>query len=185
VKHRIRSVIILLLAMALLFAMPTVAVGCRRTPNPFTMEYHIQSTFESMEQFIARDDNNFEDFQIHPIYNTDGTFSQYLLVEFKPIGFMYLRVLASSNITGCTGPVYWDYVRPAVMRAFNRASHFYGIENQDRYFIFVERRTFYPIYDRVIPAIRQGYNFLNLISNELFDEDSLETQIYIRLNLQG
>jgi len=61
---------------------------------------------------------------------------------------------------------YYYYLTGAVS---NRASHFYGIGQAQRYFFFLEDR-------RSIPAVRQGDKFLNLRSNELFYESFLENQ---------
>jgi len=191
-KHRIKSVIILLLAMALLFAVPTMMVaGCgseEQHPNPYrTMEQHVQAVSKEVQtQFI--DSGQFDAFDVHPIFNAiTGEFSNFLLVEFVPMGFIYVLVLTSSEeFVSCGLPAssfrIINYTYRSTETIYNDISHFYGLENKNRYFYIVGSgggRT------RVVPIFRRDEQFVNLITNEVFDRDYPEARWSIRLDFSN
>ena len=181
---------IIVIIMLLVMPLALFNVGCMQDrSHDYTIEEHIQNISNIVQsRFI--DSDEFEDFEVHPIFTPDGAFSDFVLIELAPLGFMYVRIfyeeLVGGGGMGCGGffERIPDYITFDLFS--DKTSHFYGIEQENRYFFIVESIVDGSPSAEVIPAIREGNNFLNLISLEvIYNETSLENQITITLIVSG
>jgi len=183
-KFRTRLAVIFMSAFLMLGLLVIVpACGGQNSGTDFTVEQHIRWA-SSAVQFQFVDSGDFESFEIHPIYNgATGAFSNFLLVEFAPIGFMYVQANYSLSPLGCS-PFHSrvDIILRASELALDEASHFYEFENGNRYFFVVDNLVNGNRNFKVVPAIKEENGFLNLITNKLFDGSAVGNQETITLN---
>ena len=175
-----KKMTVLGITLIVLFSL-VLLTGCsiwRDRSHNYTIEEHIEIVYARVQrEFI--ESGEFENFEIHPIFTPDGDFSNFLLVEFAPLGFIYVRIwyvqrLYSNGFIGGFFRRYPQYQTTALIS--DEMSHFYGI-NESRYFFVIESDLNFPANDIVIPAVRRGGTFLNLISlEEMSNETSLEIQ---------
>ena len=182
-KFRTRLAVIFMSAFLMLGLLVIVpACGGQNSGTDFTVEQHIRWA-SSAVQFQFVDSGDFESFEIHPIYNgATGAFSNFLLVEFAPIGFMYVKFFRSEGLPTCGGVISSAPAYEMTKPEYSLASHFCKIANEQRYFFILPRESAGPLLANVIPAIRYNNSFLNLLSNEIFSGALLETQKYTSLS---
>lgn len=156
----------------------------------YTYEEHYQNVSEIIEKKYMYPKWGFTSFELYPIYNEKDE-HEYFLVEFEPYKFFYVRI--KKRIPSYANTCYYrsheyswspyhvdkkqvdgrdSYYKTFELDEFNNRiiynrSHFKqaGVENEKLYFL--KPYTYNNGY--LIPAVKRGDKFLNLISMEEFD----------------
>ena len=173
---------ILILCIGLLTGCGGVNVSC-----PPTMEENIEIISERVQKKFI-DSGQFESFEVHPVFVRNILDWDYLLIEFAPIGFMYVQIVigekkVSSNLFRTNWERYSSFYPTEVWD--DMTSHFYGIDNEQRYFFIISDVRNFPDIREVIPAIKRDGKYINLISHQAFSEYSLESQEFVTLNISS
>lgn len=164
--------------------------GCTQEADNYSYNDHYNNVKQLIEEKYMQSNYGFTGFELYPIYNENDE-HKYFLVEFEPIKFLYVFIKDKSTHYGnslyCTEIEYlWTpytvsekevdgkikYIRNFKLdefgnRIIHNRSHFKvaGVENEKLYLL-----TVYPeSYELLIPAVKRGDKYLNLVSMEIID----------------
>ena len=189
-KAKIFAVILIAVICSMVF------VGCTPPADKYTEEEHIQRVSKRVEKRYMQEGSEFTGYEVFPLYDANDEL-KYILVELEPYGFVYIRINKNSVKSVLSNGMYWrhhlegyEWQRYTIVdgeRVYEtdengeeikyKDSHFKvaGVENEKRYLLLA---TIYDDYGgndtRHVPAVKRGDKFLNLVSMEEFDIESLE-----------
>lgn len=184
----------LIIAVASILVVVAVAATlmiCFPRANWISEKRHIERVSKRVEKRYMTKDSKYDytDYTVYPLYDENDKLG-YFLVEFEPYGFVYViirekqRIVYSMYSRGSGEG--WPWQRYTVVEdgkmqfevdengeeIFYRDSHFKvaGIENDKRYLFRVNHQYGY------IPAVKRGDKYLNLVSMEEFDIDTIKDE---------
>jgi len=91
-KGKVAKLVVAVLFMAVMLLGTVSITGCMQDrSHNYTIAEHTQNISERVQRRYI-DTGEFESFEIYPIFLPNGAFADFLLVEFAPVGFMYVRI---------------------------------------------------------------------------------------------
>ena len=191
--RKITRVCVCLVSVLLLMA-AGLCSGC--SSDMYSEEQHIQRIKERAEKRFLGEESKYTGLEVYPIYNEYDTL-KYALIEFEPQGFLYVYISereypwssmyslsdtvsrswtpyrvkegAQEEIVDANGNVHYETTNREYIRdesgqviVYND-SHFKvaGIENERRYFLDGG--------EGLIPAVKRGEQYLDLVDGAMID----------------
>lgn len=85
----------------LVLLMAFSATACRKSPNRYTTEQHIQRITKRLDgrfkNWVYEDGSRFTDFEVYPLYDENEEL-KYFLIEFEPYGFIFVELRHEESI---------------------------------------------------------------------------------------
>lgn len=189
-------------SVLLVLLMAISATACRKSPNRYTTEQHIQRITERVDDgfkdWVYEDGSRYTDFEVYPLYDENEEL-KYFLIEFEPYGFVFVELRHEESI---------DFSWFGFRRSMYGLSNVYGDETWSPYTI--DETTDEPCWDvdengakinynkspyyvtqnederkyllycdqsaEYICAIKRGEMFLNLIGGNMIDVSNGDLQ---------
>lgn len=155
----------------------------------YSEKHHLARIRSLAEERFLGEDRIYTDLDVYPIYNEEDKL-EYALIELKPQGYLYVKINKSNllNALGAAG-MYTMNLEPETEPIDNYPWTPYRMNGEeevpftdetgepivyhDSYFkvrgIENERRYFLEAYNGLIPAVKRGEQYLDLIDGELID----------------